>query len=260
MNKTEITKTLKRLGWLIAFFVATAMIISAVERKEASEATGMLVEIEPLNGGHMLILEEDVLKTIDRSFGFKLEEMPLGAIDIERLERVLEEDPFILDADAYIDAKNRINIRVEQRQPVLRIIDNNGLNYYLDQEGLKMPLSRHFTARVLVGTGYIPPHVPDFLEREQNRLKDLFLLAQRIRQDAFFNALFEQIYINQTGEFILAPKVGDQQVILGPYYNVDEKLQNLKIFYREAIPYEGWQKYRTINLTYDGQVVCQKND
>lgn len=258
MNKAEITKTLKRIGWLIALFGAAAMIISAVERKEASEATGMLVEIEPLDGGHMLILEEDVLKTIDRSFGFKLEELPLGAIDIERLERVLEEDPFIFDANAYIDAKNRINIRVEQRQPVLRIIDNNGLNYYLDKGGLKMPLSPHFTARVLVGTGYIPPHVPDFLERKQHRLKDLFLLAQRIREDDFFNALFEQVYINQKGEFVLAPKVGDQQVILGQYYNIEDKLQNLKIFYREAVPYEGWQKYRSINLSYDGQVVCKR--
>lgn len=258
MNQAELIKTLKRAGWMVVAFAAAAMIISAVERKESSMATGMLIEIDSLAGGHTLIVEEDVMTTIDRSFGFKLEELPLGAVDIERLERVLEEDPFIFDANAFIDAKNRIHIRVAQREPVLRIIDNNGLNYYLDEQGRKMPLSRHFTARVLVGTGNLPPHVPDFLDRDENALKELFLLAERIREDPFFQPLFEQVYVNQKGDFILVPKVGDQQIVLGPYVNLEEKLRNLKIFYKEAVPYEGWQKYSSINLTYKGQVVCKK--
>ncbi len=32
----------------------------------------------------------------------------------------------------------------------------------------------------------------------------------------------------------------------------------LKIFYKEALPYEGWNKYSGVSLQYDGQVVCKK--
>lgn len=257
-DREEMRKMLKKLGWLAAVILAASLIISAVERKEASPAVGVTIEIEPLEGEHLLIKEQDILRTINRSFGFRLEGLPLGAVDIERLEKVLEEDPFILDANVYLDARNRVHISVEQREPVLRIIDNNGLNYYLDGSGLKMPLSRHYTARVLVATGNIPPHVPGFMERKKSTLKDLFLLAQDIRADAFLEALFEQVYVTVSGEFVLVPKVGDQKVVFGRYENAPAKFRNLKIFYNEALPYEGWRKYRTINLSFDGQVVCQR--
>ena len=258
MNSPELKRTMKRLGWLVLLFGATALIISAVERKEASLATGMTIDIAPLEGGHRLIVERDVLTAIDRRFGFDLRELPLGAIDVERLERVLEEEPFILDADAFFDAENTIHIKVAQRPPVLRIIDHNGLNYYLDAGGMKMPLSPHFSARVLVATGNIPPHVPDFLERPRHSLKDVFLLARRLREDAFFQPLIEQVYVNPQGDMVLVPKVGDQKIIVGDGENLAAKLANLRTFYREAIPYEGWQKYRTINLKYEGQVVAER--
>ena len=32
------------------------------------------------------------------------------------LERVLEEDPFILDAETFIDAQNKVNIHIVQRE------------------------------------------------------------------------------------------------------------------------------------------------
>ncbi|MCD8495579.1 MAG: hypothetical protein LRY45_02460 [Bacteroides graminisolvens] len=54
---------------------------------------------------------------------------------MERIERVLEEDPFVVDADAYVDSRSRVNVKISQREPMLRIIDNNGLNYYLDADG-----------------------------------------------------------------------------------------------------------------------------
>jgi len=258
MDKKELQLTLKRASWLLAVFFSIAIVVSAVGKREASIVDRVLVEIEPLSSGNSLIKPEDVQLTIQRSFGAKLEGFRLGAIDVGRIERVLEEDPFVLNADVYIDASANVNVKVEQREPVLRVIDNNGLNYYLDENGLKMPLSRHFAVRVLTATGNIPPHDPNFLERKRHRLKDLFLLAEKISADEFFSALIEQIYVSNTGEFTLIPKVGDQKIIFGKLQDADEKLENLKIFYKEGIPYEGWQKYRTINVKFKGQVVCEK--
>lgn len=254
----NIASSIKRILWIVFFFIAAALIVSAVEKKKSKVAKDILINIKTMSDGNTLINSEDVRVTIERSFGHDLAGVPLGELDVARVERVLEEDGFINNADVYVDAENKIHIEVNQREPILRIIDNNGLNYYLDKEGVKMPTSDHFTARVLVATGNIPPHVPDFKERKKHVIKDLFELTNKLRQDGFLDAMIEQIHITDNKEYILIPKVGKQKILLGPYEEIDEKFKRLKIFYKEGIPYEGWKKYKTINLKFKDQVVCKK--
>jgi cell division protein FtsQ len=250
-------KQMRQLGWTVGLFLGGLLIISAVEQKSGSLVQGIKVDIEPLPGGNLMIKPEDVLSTVGHSFGFHLEGLPIKAIEVQRLEKVLEEDPLIKDANVYMDSRNFVRIGIEQREPVLRVIDRNGLNYYLDKDGVKMPLSKHLTARVLVATGNIPPHVPDFLERKHNVIKDLFALSNDLRNDEFLHAQIEQVYVSSNKEFVLVPMVGDQKIIFGHYEDALDKFQNLKIFYKEGLPYEGWRKYRRIDLRYRGQVVCK---
>lgn len=254
----ETRQLLRRLGWAAILFVAAILVISAVERKESSQASELVINIEPLPDGELLINSQDIRQAIERSFGYRLEGLPIGEIDVQRLEKTLEEEPFILNADAYIGANNRVKVAIEQRQPVLRVMDNNGLNYYLDARGIKMPQSPHYTAKVIVATGNLPPHEPQFLDRRRNALKDAFLLANMIREDEFLNAMIEQIHVSNRGEIMLAPKVGNHKIIFGKFENADKKLWRLKVFYKEALPYEGWNRYSEVSLQYDGQVVCKK--
>jgi cell division protein FtsQ len=66
-----------------------------------------------------------------------------------------------------------------------------------------------------------------------------------------------QIFVSSNGDFILAPLIGDQKIVFGKYEDAQDKIQNLKIFYREAMPYEGWRKYRSIDVRFRGQVICK---
>lgn len=254
----ELNQLLRRLTTVAVFFAAAVIVISAVERKESSQVENVVVQISSISGDSTLIKPSDIMQTIERSFGYELTSLPVGDVDIARLEKVLEEDPIIADAEAFVDADNKVTIKITQRDPVLRVIDRNGLNYYLDANGAKMPLSKHYTPRVLVATGNIPPHTPDFLQRKRHLLKDLFELAGIIRKDEFLNALVEQIYVNNRGELTLVPKIGDQLILFGRMVDAEDKLKRLKVFYLEALPYEGWQRYATINLKFKGQVVCEK--
>jgi cell division protein FtsQ len=253
----ELMKSLKRIGWVSGLFFALIMIISAVERKQESSVQTVDIAIEKLPGGYLLINEDDVRELINRSFGFDLEGQSLVNINVNRIERELEDDPFVLNAEVNINARNQVQIEVSQREPILRIKDNNGLNYYVDKDGKKLPLSKHFTARTIVGTGSIAPHSPDFLERKQHTLKDIFQLTEVILQDEFWKSMFEQIHMSN-GEMILVPKVGDQKIKFGRFENHEDKLWRLRKFYEEGIAYEGWQKYRTIDLRFKDQVVCEK--
>lgn len=257
MNRQDYTNMIKRLGWIGLLFVVAILVISAIENKQASKIQTMIVKIEPLEDSTLLIQQGDVLLNLDRSFGFRFEGRPIKAVDVERIERVLEEDDFIQNADVYIDSRNVLWVKIKQREPMLRIIDKNGLNYYLDAEGYKMRLSPHFTTRVLVATGHIPPHVPDFRTRKTHVLKDLFELSQVVMEDDFLRAMVEQIYVSSQGDFVFIPLVGDQKIIFGKFDRVEKKIRNLKLFYKEAMPRAGWRKYKTINLKYKGQVVCK---
>jgi cell division protein FtsQ len=100
----------------------------------------------------------------------------------------------------------------------------------------------------------------NFMDQDNNQLRQLVELALFLRDDDFLDALVEQIYINTKGEFVLAPKVGDQVIYLGRYkeQTTQERLRRLKTFYREGLPYEGWRKYKSFDLRFSDQVIARK--
>lgn len=247
-----------RISWVVFLLVVGLVLYSAISRKKNTFADGVQVEVVPLASGDKLISERDVRQALLVSFGNTLEGTELARLEVDRMERVLEADPFVLDAETYIDQKNVLHVRITQREPVLRVLDNNGGNYYLDAAGKKMPPSKNFAARVLVATGNVAPYTPEFREKRKNTLKDLFTLTQTILADEFLASFIQQIHVSNAGEFILVPLVGDQQIVLGSARRLDDKLNRLKVFYREGMPYAGWRAYETINLKYSGQVVCRR--
>ena len=249
------------LGRILAygtFFLVAAIIVMMVQRKKANRATDVVIEISALQSGDFLIKSEDVMEIIERSFGHEIVGEPLGDIDMERMERILEDTPFVLSADAFVDAEEVVHLEIKQREPIVRIMDRDGLQYYLDQTGVLMKRSDHFTARVLVATGNIRPYDPKFLNAEENNLKDVFELTERILKDEFLESLVGQIHVGKENEIQMVPIVGDQRIILGSIEELDDKIFRLKTFYQEAMSRMGWNKYKTINLKFKNQVVCKK--
>ena len=251
--------SIKRFAIIGGAALLILLITAAASRKKELPIQATVVKVEPLKSGDWLIDSADVIKLIERSFGMPLDEQAAGLVDEDRVERILEEDPFVKNAEVMIMANSQLKIKVEQREPILRVIDNLGAQYYLDEHGNRMPLSNHFAARTLVATGNIQPHTPNFMERGSHEFKDLFEMSKTIVADKFWRALIEQIYVNKRGEFVLIPKVGDQSIIFGKYKDVEDKLFRLKTFYEQAMSREGWKKFHSIDLRYKGQVVCEKN-
>lgn len=247
-----------RIIWILFLLITALILLSAVSRKKNSFANSTEVNIIPLESGDKLLSERDVRQRLLLAFGNTLEGTELADLEVERIERVLEEDPFVEDAEAFVGQSNILHVRIRQREPVLRVLDNSGGNYYLDNSGAKIPVSNLYTARVMVATGNIAPYTPDFQQKKRSSLKDLFHLNRVIAEDPVLSKFIQQIHINNAGDFMLVPLVGDQKIVLGSIRNLDDKLKRLKIFYKEGMPYAGWRAYNTINLKYNGQVVCRK--
>ncbi|NJN33538.1 MAG: hypothetical protein HC817_04070 [Saprospiraceae bacterium] len=118
--------------------LVVALIITSLKRKSKGEVKDVVVEIQHMaDGQNDLIKDKDVKEIIRRSFEENVMEARVGQLDVNRIERVLELDPFIENAETFIDADNILHVKIGQREPICRIIDNNSANYYLDKMGVK---------------------------------------------------------------------------------------------------------------------------
>ncbi len=249
---------MKKSLWLFLVVFAAALLVAAVNRKTGAYINEVVISVKKDAINKNFIGEDDIKKQILKGFGNSIRGILIKNLEIETLEEVVEMDPFVKKANVFIDVNNNLHIDVAQRQPILRIIDNSGSNYYLDSEGVKMPFSKLYTARVLIATGSIPPYTADFLQKENYTLNKLYQLCNLIEGDDFLKSLISQVHIDRLGEFLLIPILGNQKILLGNLTEIENKISNLKRFYTKVMPVEGWNKYSLINLKFRGQVVCKK--
>ena len=182
-------------------------------------------------------------------------------INIHALENRLKANPFIEFAKVYADMDGVINVEISQRQPILRLMNRFDQDFYVDQHGLKIPLSANFTARVLVANGYIDELFANHVDTLSTALgMELFKTADYIRKDSLWDAQIAQIYVNKDHEIELIPRVGNNRILLGDADSLDTKFRNLLAFYKKALPQVGWDAYKEINIKYANQVIGVRND
>lgn len=242
----------------ITFLGVLLLLFQAMEKSNEKIIKGIGVEIIPLEEGHSLMVREDIEEILNKLYGNTLIGSSVEQIDVLVLEDALRKEPTIAIAEVYIDARQVLNVVIQQRKPLLRVIDEKGGNYYLDEEGRALPLSAHFTARVPIVTGEIEVYDDNFLYLKKLNLKHVFLLAKRMLEDEFYEALTEQFVVYPNGEIEIIPKLGNAKIFFGEYADVEEKLENLMIFLTELQPRQGWKDYKSINISFKGQVICER--
>jgi cell division protein FtsQ len=182
-------------------------------------------------------------------------------INLHDLESKLKGNPFIAYAKVYADMDGVINVEISQRQPILRVINRFDQDFYVDQHGLKIPLSANFTARVVVATGFIDELFANQIDTLHTAMAlELFKTADYIRKDSLWDAQIAQIYVNKDHEIELIPRVGNNRILLGNADSLDEKFHNLQVFYKKALPMVGWDTYKLINVKYANQVIGVRNE
>jgi cell division protein FtsQ len=95
------------------------------------------------------------------------------------------------------------------------------------------------------------------------KLDQVYRISIYVCNDPLMQSLISQIHLKSNGDFVLIPLVGGQKIIFGSANSdeeVKDKFEKLKVFYKEAIPFEGWNKYEEISLKYKKQIVCKTVD
>ena len=248
---------LRLIIWIIAAIAIVWVLRAAAQMQSDTHCNGLEIRID-YEQGNFFIDKSDIESMIRQQMPSGSLNIPVKDINLSHLETYIEQNPYIANAEAYIDINSKLWIDIEQHYPIVRIIDSQNLSYYLSKEGKKMPASAEYASRVPVVSGNITDNGSDIGEPALPTLKNVFTLAKYIENNQFLKSLIEQIYVAPNGDYVLIPKVGNHDIVFGSIDDMDEKFNNLYLFYQEALPNVGWNKYKTINLKFKGQIVATK--
>lgn len=252
-------------------FVITYLVVTlSFSRKKSDDVVCSSININITDSlTNAFVTKADVMKTVEREFS-NLIGIPLSMINTHQVEQHLSTMQAVKRAEAYKTIEGSLQIDIEQRKPIVRIINKSGNSYYIDVEGKTLPLSSKFTSHVLIINGNISepykvePNVKVMdwsggkVTTESPLVCQLYDFAKYINNDSFWRAQITQVYVDNPNSIELIPRVGPHTILLGNLDDYQTKLAKLKLFYEKALPQEGWNRYKEINLKYKNQIVCTK--
>ena len=254
-NKRLIKRILVLTAWFLVISGLATLLIAANRKQKQHLCKQILVGIRG-SGESFYIEKGDVLNLVQKTAGAGLLQRPLTAIDLARLEKALEANPWLKDAELYLDTKDALHVIVEERVPVARVFNRAGISFYMDSAMARMPLLEKMSIRVPVFTGFTSAKRLD--ARDSLVMKDIRDIAVYLRSDDFWNAQVGEVDLTAENKFELIPVVGDHVIRIGSADRIDEKLRRLYTFYDQVLSKTGFDRYEALDVAYDGQVVAVK--
>jgi cell division protein FtsQ len=195
-----------------------------------------------------------------RILGKQVREIKIPEIE-EDIGRLRE----LKTAELYMTVDGILHVYTDQRDPVMRVLANNGGDYYIDNEGVVVRRRTLYTPRLHIvgGNVNISQAMLDGISVldtsiRNSILKDIYYLVGYINSDSFWSAQIDQIYVDGNDEIDLIPRVGNHIIHLGSAENFRDKLRNLSVFYDKVLPVVGWNSYSKIDLAFRDQIVCKR--
>jgi len=254
-----LNKTVKNIILRVSMFIGLAafvvMILIAKKNRQQSVIQQINISIDDWNG-NSFVTKSQVLSLIKNNFNVLNNN--LTGKELERIEQSIKVIPHVKKSDAYTDDKGNLNIKIEQREPIIRIFNLQNQSYYVDQDGIKFPTSSNYTAKVPIITGNIIEVCDSSKKIQSPELKKLFNIVQYINKNNLWKAMIGQYNINEKKQIELIPRFGNCTIIFGDDKEMEQKLNRLDIFYFDVLKKIGWNKYKVINIMYKNQVVCLK--
>ncbi len=209
------------------------------------------------------LVSNEVVKAAFEAVEKPVEGRPMNQIDTRSIEQGVANLPYVKSATAYKTIDKRIVIELQERKIIARLIDENGLSAFLDSEGYVLPKLNTVSLRLPVVSGQFKLSREElasgYSSHDIESLEAVYRYVKLITGSEFWKAQLQQTYVDSQGNFTAIPQVGNHEIAFGEIENIENKLRKLATFYAQGMNEARWNKYRTINLKYEDQVVCTKN-
>lgn len=250
-RKISVRKIIQAVLTLVLAGVCITAVLSATRQQRNRTLND--VDIRITNKQYGFVTEKEIKQTLLRDGEIKTGVTKLSELNVRQMEKVVSGNPWIEDAQVYLDNRQQLHALVIQRAPVVRIFEKDGNSYYLDRKMEALPLSPKYNYYTTVVT-----NVPELkADSMSNALKaQIMALAQFIRRDTFWNAQVSQVIVRDDLQFEIVPVLGEHQIILGDTTDMQLKFDNLFAFYTKVLNEVGWEKYKVLDLSYKGQLAA----
>ena len=247
-------KFLNILTWIgiAVWFVVILGFVSS----EADQVLCNRIEVVLSDTAQSKFVTDSDIRDMFREKGLQLQGYPLAGINTRELERILEENTYIKKAEVSTDVSGRMEIWLEQRVPMVRVMPDGREGYYLDKEGKILPLSGTFVPYIFLVSGHIDKAGEGTAGGKQQ--EEILRFCTYVTEHPLWKEQIVQLYVDKHGEYELIPRVGAHQILLGSMEQWEKKLHNLELLYEQGLSVYGWNAYSTINLKYTNQVICTK--
>lgn len=204
-----------------------------------------------------IIVENDIENDLTKHFGI-FTKQKRKQVEIGEIRQYLENKNFVDNVSVSISITGVLKIFITQRMALVRIFDKHNKSYYLDRKGIVIKTEAGKSVDAIIASGNISDSVSVKIDSiKTKQLFDIYNLAMIIYSDSILKYQIDQIVRKDTS-YILMPKIGDYEIILGERTEWKEELLRLHLLYTKAFVKEGWDKYSMVDLRFNNQVVCTR--
>lgn len=245
----------------LAAVVAVFALVRTATVSDRALRTCQGIRIEYADG-YRFVTEEDVKGYLDEHYGAYIGQR-LDSIRLHRVEAILDVQSAILKSEAYTTDDGMLNVRLTQREPVLRL-QKGDFGCYADSRGFIFPLQDNFTTLVPVIDGDIPIECEEGYkgaprtDREKAWLKGAIGLVTYMEKSRTWAENIVQMHVGSDGDLVMIPREGRERFIFGSPDDAEAKFERIAEYYRYILPEKGEGYYSTVNVKFDKQIVCKK--
>lgn len=236
-----------RINWnIIKFLVITSLIVFLFSfSNQRNEVRNLRkIEIEFMNENALFITQNSVNKLLIQN-NDSVTSIGKETLVLNKMEESLLKNPMIKNAEVFVTIDGSLGVKIVQRKPIARVLGSP--DFYIDEEGTKMPLSLVYSARV--------PIIIGNLNSDFDGVTKLLL---KINEDDFMRECVIGLQIKPDESVNLRIRKNDFKVLFGKPIDIDNKFQKFKAFYKLTKQDSLLSSYSLVNLKFNSQVVATK--
>lgn len=261
MNKLRLVFSKKQ--WMISLLLILIVLISFVWTRmnfagKHRIITRVVVEFPKSADSFQLLNNQTIIERVQEGIGNPIGR-PASEISLTQLEEHLNSYPEVFKSTTYISFDGKLHVKIKEREPIAWLQNTNGESCYLDTSMLMIPIPKHQSKQIIFINGSVNQNISIGKKISPKWQAELKPLLMYLNEHKFWNHLFEQCYVDKFGSVQLFPLIGTHSIVLSNYDNLDEKFENLRLFYEKGLKYTGWETYKTIDISYANQIVTKRH-
>lgn len=250
-----MTKRIAHMLWtaLICAMLAGLGILHGCVGKADSRKLCESLDVK-VGGKGEFVSEEDIKGLIDKRYGVYIG-APLDSIDLGRIERLVEEQKAVRKCEAWTTRNGILHVSIEQRVPALRFASGDR-GFYVDREGVTIPLHPTYTAPVPVIEGTVPD-MDD--EGSAAWAAAVLEMTDYITSSKLWKDRVEKISVGKDSNLEIRLEGNKERFILGTPDGIRDKFDRISKYFAYIVPEKGEGYYKSVNLKYNHQIICRKD-